>query len=246
MPTHGQDVSCRCRMRRCTLTGRALTSTFWRSGRPERLESSLKLPAMAQFAPPPPQFASAPGDGKPPLVPMKPMLPVGADQPQQQQPIWASSSSKRDRRRQVAPAATQQPVVNGTGASLADEPPAQAAPPVAEPGSWLNGSSATQPVADPVLQWTAEPEAAVPSQHSPHKRQREGPQDDAAAATQYASEDAQAQQWDHVQPTYEQLPPEAAMSGDAAASARQRLQQLEHDVAPLVQQRAEVRCSLHA
>ncbi len=194
---------------------------------------------MAQFAPPPPQFASAPGDGKPPLVPMKPMLPAGAEQPTQQQPIWATSSSKRDRQRQAAPADTPPPAHNGTGGSIANEPPAQAAAPVTDPELYPNGSSSTQGHAEPVPQWTAEPEAAPPAQHSPHKRQREGPQD--APAAQYASEDAQAQHWDHDQAAYEQQPPEAAVSGEAAASARQRLQQLEYDVAPLVQQRAEVR-----
>jgi len=194
---------------------------------------------MAQFAPPPPQFASAPGDGKPPLVPMKPMLPVGAEQAQQQQqqPIWASSSSKRDRQRQAAPADTHPPAHNGTGG--ADEPTAQADAPVAGPESHPNGSGSTQSHAEPVPQWSAEPQAAPTAQHSPHKRQREGPQDTAAA--EYASEDAQAQQWDHDQAPYEQQPPEAAVSGEAAASARQRLEQLEHDVTPLVQQRAEVR-----
>ena len=201
--------------------------------------------AMAQFAPPPPQFASAPGDGKPPLVPMQPMLPVGAEQPlQQQQPIWATSSFKRDRQRQAASADTRQPPQNGTGGSVVAEAPAQAAATIAEPESWPNDSSSTQPLAEPVPQWTAEPEAALTSQHSPHKRQREGPDDE--TATRYASEDAMAQQWDHDQASSEQQPPEAAVSGEAAASARQRLQQLEREAAPLVQQRAEVRHNFSA
>ena len=151
---------------------------------------------MAQFAPPPPQFASGAADGKPPLVPMQPMLPAGAEQPsQQQQPIWASSSAKRGRQRHMAQL-------------------------------------------DPSPRWSDEPQAVPTSQHSPNKRQREGPQD--VAAAHYASEDAHGQQWDRVQPSDGQQPPEAAVSGDTAASARQRLQQLVRDVAPLVQQRAEV------
>ena len=200
---------------------------------------------MSQFAPPPPQFAANGNDGKPPLVPMKPMLPAGVEQQKQQQPFWSNSTTRRSRQQeQPAPAPTpahQQPQNGCSGEAPAGEAEANAqdstATAVALPAS--SEFVAPQPAQHPE-QWQA-PADLQPMEaaaYSPHKRQRDGPGEFTPSG--YGGGD-ERQHASVVQLEDPQSPAAGARDEDAAASARQRLQQLERHVAALSQQRAEAR-----
>ena len=196
---------------------------------------------MSQFAPPPLQFAASDRDGKPPLVPMKPMLPAGVEQQKQQQPFWASSTTRRHRQQEPVPALPH-PQSGRSGdagepAAALHETAAPAA--IAEDPSDGPAVEAPHPAPAPAQRHAfAEPLPADGPEYSPHKRQRDGPGEFGVA--EHGDLDPQHASGG-FQPEYTQSSAAAAQDAEAVASARQRLQRLERNIAALTQQRAEAR-----